>query len=184
VRKDKEREARDGHDGSWVSHPALVPVCAAVFDQYMPGANQIAHQLDDVQIGAADLLQVPGGEITIQGLMSNVSAALRYTEAWLGGQGAVPLYNLMEDAATAEIARAQLWQWIHFPGGVLADKRKVTVELFRRVLAHELEEVRVRFGDDHFSARKYTLAAEILDKIITDEELPEFLTLEAYTYLD
>jgi malate synthase len=184
VRRDKEREARDGHDGSWVSHPALVPLCEEIFDQYMPGPNQIDRPLDDIRITAADLLRVPEGTITIQGLMNNVSAALRYTEAWLSGQGAVPLYNLMEDAATAEIARAQIWQWIHFPGGVLDDGRRVTEQLFRAVLAAELETIRLQFGDAHFQSRRYRLAAEILDRMITSDTLPEFLTLEAYEHLD
>jgi malate synthase len=116
VRRDKEREARDGHDGSWVGHPALVPICVSVFDQYMPDANQIQRQRHDIEVTAADLLKVPDGDVTFNGLMNNVSAALRYTEAWLGGLGAVPIYNLMEDAATAEIARAQIWQWIRYPG--------------------------------------------------------------------
>jgi malate synthase len=183
VRRDKEREARDGHDGSWVSHPVFVPICAQVFDHYMPGPNQIDRLREDVRVTAADLLRVPEGAITFQGLSGNVSAALRYTEAWLSGTGAVPIYNLMEDAATAEIARAQIWQWIQYPRGVLDDGRRITVKLFREVLAHELEATRLRFGDDHFKRRKYRLAAELLDRMITGSELPEFLTLEGYDYL-
>jgi malate synthase len=184
VRRDKEREARDGHDGSWVSHPALVPICEEIFNRWMPGPNQIEKQLDLVRVTREDLLRVPDGAITIQGLMSNVSAALRYTEAWLSGQGAVPLYNLMEDAATAEIARAQLWQWIHFPGGVLDDGRRVTAELVRHAVAHELETVRLQYGDEHFGARRYRLAAELLERMVTRDTLAEFLTLEAYGHLD
>lgn len=183
VRRDKEREARDGHDGSWVGHPALVPICESVFDQYMPEANQIQRQYDDMQITATDLLRIPDGEITVNGLMNNVSAALRYTEAWLGGLGAVPIYNLMEDAATAEIARAQIWQWIRYPTGVLQDGRRVTVDLFRRILAHELELIRLEFGDSYFEAHHFQAAAQILDRMITGEQLPEFLTLEAYEQL-
>jgi malate synthase len=184
VRRDKEREARDGHDGSWVSHPALVPVCAEIFNRWMPGPNQIARQLDGPRVTRDDLLRVPEGAITIQGLLGNVSAALRYTEAWLSGQGAVPLYNLMEDAATAEIARAQLWQWIHFPGGVLDDGRKVTAQLVRDALAHEMETLRLQFGEDRLRSRRYKLAAEILERMVTRDTLPEFLTLEAYDHLD
>jgi malate synthase len=183
VRRDKEREARDGHDGSWVSHPVFVPICMQVFEQYMPGPNQIDRLREDVRVTAADLLRVPEGAITFRGLSGNVSAALRYTEAWLSGTGAVPIYNLMEDAATAEIARAQIWQWIQYPKGVLDDGRRITVKLFREVLAHELEATRLRFGDDHFNQRKYRLAAELLDRMITGSELPEFLTLEGYDYL-
>jgi len=184
VRRDKEREARDGHDGCWVSHPALVPLCAEIFDQYMAGSNQISRRLDDLSISRQDLLLVPRGSITFKGLTGNISAALRYTESWLGGQGAVPLYNLMEDVATAEIARAQLWQWIHFPGGILEDGRKVTAGMFREVLAHELESIRLQFGDAHFKGRRYRLAAELLERMVTSDVLPEFLTLEAYQYLD
>jgi malate synthase len=184
VRRDKEREARDGHDGSWVSHPALVPVCEEIFNRWMPGPNQIGKRLDDMPVAREELLRVPQGAITIQGLMGNVSAALRYTEAWLSGQGAVPLYNLMEDAATAEIARAQLWQWIHFPGGVLEDGRRVTAQLVHDALMHEMETVRLQFGDEHLRSRRYKLAAELLERMITQETLPEFLTLEAYAHLD
>lgn len=183
VRRDKEREARDGHDGSWVGHPALVPICEEVFNQYMPEANQIARQRDDVHVTAADLLRVPEGTITIQGLMNNVSAALRYTEAWLGGLGAVPIYNLMEDAATAEIARAQIWQWIQYPKGILQDSRAINEDLFRRVLAHELESIKLFYGDRHTAERNYVAAAELLDRMITGQKLPEFLTLEAYEEL-
>lgn len=183
VRRDKEREAQDGHDGSWVGHPAMVPICEEVFNQYMPGPNQIAKQRDDVNVDANDLLKCPQGPITIHGVMKNVSAALRYTEAWLGGLGAVPIYNLMEDAATAEIARAQIWQWIQYPKGILADSRAINEELFRRVLAHELESIRIIYGDQFFSHRHYQRAAELLDRMITGRELPEFLTVEAYRQL-
>jgi malate synthase len=184
VRKDKEREARNGHDGSWVSHPALVPLCEQIFNQYMPGPNQIERKLAELDVTRDDLLAVPEGTITSRGLMDNVSAALRYTESWLSGQGAVPLYNLMEDAATAEIARAQLWQWCHFPGGKLDDGRKVSVEHVRELIAHELEGIRLQFGTEHFAARKYRLAAQLLERMVAAELLPDFLTLEAYDYLE
>lgn len=183
VRRDKEREARDGHDGSWVGHPALVPICEEVFNQYMPEANQIAKQRDDVNVDASDLLKCPQGPITIQGVINNVSAALRYTEAWLGGLGAVPIYNLMEDVATAEIARAQIWQWIQYPKGILEDSRAINEELFRRILAHEIESIKITYGDQFFARRHYQRAAELLDRMITGQELPEFLTLEAYEQL-
>ena len=184
VRKDKEREAGNGHDGSWVSHPALVPLCEEVFNQYLTGPNQIDRKLEGLRITRADLLQVPEGAITSRGLMDNVSAALRYTESWLSGQGAVPLYNLMEDAATAEIARAQLWQWCHFPGGKLDDGRKITVERVRELITHELDGIRLQFGEEHFAARKYRIAAQLLERMIACEVLPDFLTLEAYDYLE
>jgi malate synthase len=184
VRRDKEREARNGHDGSWVSHPALVPLCEEIFDQYMSGPNQIDREPGEPNITRDDLLRVPEGTITMRGLMDNVSAALRYTESWLSGQGAVPLYNLMEDAATAEIARAQLWQWCHFPGGVLDDGRKVTVERVRELIAHELEGIRLQFGDEHFASRRYRLAAQLLERMVAADVLPDFLTTEAYDHLE
>jgi malate synthase len=184
VRRDKEREARNGHDGSWVSHPALVPLCEEVFNQYLTGPNQIDKKLEGLRITRDDLLQMPEGSITSRGLMDNVSAALRYTESWLSGQGAVPLYNLMEDAATAEIARAQLWQWCHFPGGKLDDGRKITVERVRELISHELEGIRLQFGEEHFAARKYRLAAQLLERMVASEVLPDFLTTEAYPLLE
>ena len=119
VRADKEREAGDGHDGTWVAHPGLVPLALEVFNQYMTGPNQLARLREDVHVGATDLLRVPEGTITETGLLNNVSVGLQYLAAWLGGLGCVPINNLMEDAATAEISRAQLWQWVHHPTGVL-----------------------------------------------------------------
>jgi malate synthase len=175
VRADKEREAGDGHDGTWVAHPGLVPVAMEVFDRLMPGPNQVARLRDDVAITAADLLTLPKGEITAEGLRNNVSVSLQYLAAWLAGNGCVPINHLMEDAATAEIARAQIWQWIHHPGGVLADGRRVTVELFRELLAQELE----RFPGGHFHD-----AAQLLDAITTAPEFQTFLTLAAYQRLD
>ncbi|MGH8501101.1 MAG: malate synthase A [Gammaproteobacteria bacterium] len=179
VRADKEREARDGHDGTWVAHPGLVAVAEAVFDRHMPGPNQKQRQLDDVEIKAHDLLEVPAGEITEAGLRGNVSAALRYIAAWKSGQGAVPIHNLMEDVATAEIARAQLWQWIRYPKGVMNDGRKVTVQLFEQALARELELIRVELGDDAFARSHASEAAELLRKLVTDERFAGFLTLRA-----
>ncbi len=123
VRADKEREARDGHDGTWVAHPGLVPVALAVFNEVMPSPNQIDRARDDVQVTAAELIAVPEGPITEKGLRTNISVGIQYIEAWLRGMGAVPINNLMEDAATAEISRAQVWQWIHHERGVLSDGR-------------------------------------------------------------
>lgn len=184
VKKDKEREVKNGHDGSWVSHPAFVPVCKAVFDEYMPSANQIYWQRNDVVISRDDLLRLPKGTITIEGVMKNVSAALKYIEAWLSGQGAVPLNNLMEDAATAEISRTQLWQWIHSPFAILDDDRSVTEELVMDVLAGEMERIRLLIGDLKFNAGRFKTAAELLETLVVRPELSEFLTLEAYPYLD
>ncbi len=184
VRADKKREANDGHDGTWVAHPGLVPIAMEEFDAVMKTPNQIDRQRDDVNVTAEDLLKMPEGQITEQGLRVNASVGIQYMEAWLRGMGCVPLYNLMEDAATAEISRAQVWQWIHNPRGVLNDGRKVTLELFREITAQELEKIRKEVGEERFANGKYDLAARLFDNIIANDELEEFLTLRAYDYLD
>ena len=184
VRQDKEREAGDGHDGTWVAHPGLVPVAMAVFDRHMPGPNQLERLRDDVQVSAADLLRLPEGSITEQGVRSNVSAALRYLAAWLSGRGAVPIHHLMEDAATAEIARAQLWQWVRYPKGVLDDGREVTLELFRQVLDEELAEVRRELGELTLERYHFAEAAGLLRAIVEQDRFGEFLTLPAYELID
>ncbi|MDQ0337601.1 malate synthase [Caldalkalibacillus uzonensis] len=184
VRADKEREAKDGHDGTWVAHPALVPVAMEVFDQYMPTPNQIDKKRDDVQVTASDLLAVPEGKITEAGLRNNISVGIQYLEAWLNGSGAVPIFNLMEDAATAEIARTQVWQWIKHPKGVLDDGRKVTVEVFNQLVDEELQKIKEMVGEERFKAGKYDLAVDLFTKISTAEELVDFLTLPCYEYLD
>ncbi|SFU34807.1 malate synthase A [Alicyclobacillus macrosporangiidus] len=183
VRADKEREAQDGHDGTWVAHPGLVPVALEVFDRLMPTPNQVHRKREDVHVTAADLVAVPEGTITEAGLRINVSVALQYIEAWLRGSGAVPIFNLMEDAATAEISRAQIWQWIRHPKGVLEDGRKVTVELFRQTLAEELEKIRQQVGETAFANGQYERAAALLDEITTADDFVEFLTLPGYNYL-
>ncbi len=180
VRADKEREANDGHDGTWVAHPGLVPVAMEVFDRLMPTPNQISRQRDDVQVTAADLLAFgPSEPITEQGMRLNINVGIQYLGAWLAGNGCVPVFNLMEDAATAEISRAQIWQWIRSPKGVLNDGRKVTVELFRQMLPEELAKVREILGPAYDDGR-YEEAAELFDEITTDPHFVEFLTLPAY----
>ncbi len=183
VRADKLREVGDGHDGTWVAHPGLVPVAMKIFDEGMSGANQLERQRDDVNITAEDLLRVPEGTITEAGLRTNVNVGMLYLEAWLRGNGCVPLYNLMEDAATAEISRTQIWQWIRHPGGKLDDGRKVTIELFRQILGEEKQKIREMVGEDQYAAGKYELAAELFDRLITDDQCAEFLTLAAYEHL-
>jgi malate synthase len=148
----------------------------------MPGPNQIHRIPDDGTIGQEDLLRQPTGTITIQGVMKNVSAALNYIQAWLGGQGAVPLQHHMEDAATAEISRTQLWQWIHSPGGVTVDGRRVTTELFRAVLGNEVDRQRLLLGG-RFDETNFSTAAGLLDSMVTADTLADFLTLEAYPIL-
>ena len=176
VRADKEREARDGHDGTWVAHPGMVQLALDAFNAVMPQPNQIDRPPNDCNVTAKDLLDfAPGEPITEAGLRQNISVGVQYLEAWLRGHGAVPLFNLMEDAA---ISRAQVWQWIRHPRGLLDDGRKVTKELFRRVLDEELAKVR-RFASDRFD-----VASELFDQITTDDEFVEFLTLPGYEKLD
>jgi malate synthase len=185
VRADKEREADDGHDGTWVAHPGMVQLATDAFDAVMKTPNQIDKKRDDVDVGADDLLDfVPREPITEQGPRINVSVGVQYLEAWLRGHGAVPLFNLMEDAATAEISRAQVWQWIRHPDGTLSDGRKVTKELFRQVLDEELGKLKDQLGESVYDKRKYSLARELFAKITTDDEFAEFLTLPCYDYLD
>src|SRR5437870_3920480 len=185
VRADKEREAGDGHDGTWVAHPGMVQLATDAFDAIMESPNQIDKKREDVNVGANDLLDFgPSEPITEQGLRQNVSVGVQYLEAWLGGRGAVPLFDLMEDAATCEISRAQVWQWIRHPDGKLSDGRKVTKELFVKVLDEELGKVRNQLGQSTYDKRKYGLARELFAKITTDDEFAEFLTLPGYQYLD
>jgi malate synthase len=184
VRADKEREAKDGHDGTWVAHPGLVPVAMEVFDTFMPTPNQLHVKREDVQVTAAQLLEVPQGAITEKGLRTNVSVALQYIEAWLRGFGAVPIYNLMEDAATAEISRAQIWQWIRNPNGKLEDGRKVTFELYEQILQEELHTLKDLIGHKNFEHGQFQLAAELLTKLTKEDSFIPFLTLEGYQYLN
>jgi malate synthase len=184
VRADKEREAGDGHDGTWVAHPGLVPIAMEVFDRLMPTPNQLHRKLEDVRITAADLLKVPDGTITEAGLRSNVDVSIQYMASWLGGNGCVPIHNLMEDAATAEISRSQVWQWIHHPSGLLDDGRKVTVELFRQITGEELAKLRSRLGEAAFAAGNFERAAKLLDGITTAATFETFLTLPAYRAID
>jgi malate synthase len=150
----------------------------------MKGPNQIDRKREDVYVTAADLLKVPDGTITEAGLRNNISVSLQYLESWLRGSGCVPINNLMEDAATVEISRAQIWEWIHHSQGILQDGRRVTVALFQELAKDELEKIRAAVGEQQFARRKFQTAAEILDGIITDDQFVEFLTLPAYKYLN
>jgi malate synthase len=180
---DKRREATDGHDGTWVAHPGLVAIAMEEFDAVMKGPNQIDRKREDVHVTAADLLKVPEGTITEVGLRNNISVSLQYLESWLRGSGCVPINNLMEDAATVEISRAQIWEWIQHPKGILDDGRKVTIELYLELARDELEKIRTSVGEQQFAQRKFQTAGQILDQIITDDQFVEFLTLPAYQYL-
>ncbi len=185
VRADKLREVTDGCDGTWVAHPALVPIAREVFDKHMPQPNQYGKQRADVNVGARDLLDFkPEAPITEAGLRNNISVGIQYLGAWLAGNGCVPVFNLMEDAATAEISRSQIWQWIRSDKGRLADGRKVTVELFRRLLAEELPKVKSYLGEEAYAAGRYEEAARLFEKITADDNYVEFLTLPAYASID
>ena len=178
---DKEREANDGFDGTWVAHPGLVPVAKDVFDRIMPGANQLDRKRDDVCVKAADLLAFsPQGPITEAGLRTNISVTLQYVGSWIAGNGCVPINHLMEDAATAEISRSQIWQWIRSPRGVLEDGRKVTIELFRTLLTEELRKLE---GGPGAAEIRYDAAAWLLDRLVDNDEFVDFLTEPAYEFV-
>jgi malate synthase len=181
VRADKEREATDGHDGTWVAHPGLVPIALEVFNRIMPTPNQISKQLPDYHPTAADLLEIPTGTITRAGLRQNVAVGLGYVEAWLRGIGCVPLFNLMEDAATAEISRAQLWQWVHHHATITDGPNAgapITTALVEQVIADELALTRPKVDDARFAA--YQRAAVLMRQLIASEKFPDFLTVPAY----
>jgi malate synthase len=183
VRADKEREVQDGHDGTWVAHPGLVPVAKDVFDTWMKTPNQIHRTREDVYVEAADLIAVPSGNITETGLRTNISVGIQYIEAWLRGFGAVPIFNLMEDAATAEISRAQVWQWIRHPKGILNDGRKVTKELFSILQSEELEKIRHSIGNEAFESEKFSEASSLFSDLTLSDDFIEFLTIPGYERL-
>lgn len=184
VRADKEREVTDGHDGTWVAHPGLVPLATEIFDAHMPGPHQLDKRREEDHIEAADLLQVVKGKITEQGLRNNINVGVQYMAAWLGGNGCVPINHLMEDAATAEIARAQVWQWVQHETGVLDEGKDVTYGYFKALLREEMDKIRAAVGDEAFDAGHYRRAAQLMDHITKQNEFVPFLTLEAYKDLD
>jgi len=184
VRADKEREAGDGFDGSWVAHPDLVPVCQAVFDKALGDRPNQLEVIPDIRVAAEDLLDARStpGEITAAGLRGNVDVALRYLESWLRGGGAVAINNLMEDAATAEISRSQIWQWVH-NNSVLDDGTTVTAEFVRSVVSQELAAIRTDIGDQAFAASKFSEAGRLFEAVALDDDYAEFLTLPAYEFI-
>ena len=185
VREDKRREATDGHDGTWVAHPGLVPIATGEFDKVLgKKPNQIDRRRDDVNVTTEQLLEVPKGTITEEGLRHNIRVGIQYLEAWLGGLGCVPLYNLMEDAATAEISRTQVWQWVHQAGGILEDGRKVTLAMVRELVRQELERIRSERGDERFERGQFPAAIRLFEELVASDSLEEFLTLKAYQQLD
>jgi malate synthase len=181
VREDKLREVQYGHDGTWVAHPDLVPTALEVFDRYMPQKNQLDRLREDVNVGQKELLQPHEGTRTEGGLRMNIRVAVQYIEAWLRGNGAVPLYNLMEDAATAEISRTQDWQWMHYRA-TLDDGRQVTPELMEKAIGDEIAKLKVLLGDAYVHGR-FDEAADLFKQLVLSDELEEFLTIPAYKLL-
>jgi malate synthase len=179
---DKRREVTSGHDGTWVAHPGLVPLARQIFDAAMPGPNQIHVQSTAIDVRPADLLAVPDGPRTDAGLRWDLRVGILYLEAWLRGTGCVPLYNLMEDAATAEISRAQVWQWLHHRVR-LADGREVTPALVREALASEMASVRSECGPFGFEGRKFGEAVGLFERLLFSGSFEDFLTVPAYEYL-
>lgn len=183
VRADKEREAKDGHDGTWVAHPGLVAIAKEQFDKYMPTPNQIDRKREDVHVTAADLLAKTKGEITEEGLRGNIDVGIHYMASWLSGNGCVPLYNLMEDAATAEISRSQLWQWIQNNSST-NDGQPITTERYRSVQSGVLNDIKKDVGEEQFNNGKYMLASNLIEKLVIEKDFSEFLTLSAYENID
>ncbi|MFJ8237886.1 malate synthase A [Ureibacillus sp. NPDC094379] len=180
VREDKRREATDGHDGTWVAHPGLVPVAMEQFDAVMKTPNQIDKKREDVLVTAEDLVAVPVGTITEEGLRVNVSVGIQYIASWLRGNGAAPINNLMEDAATAEISRTQVWQWIRHEKGRLEDGRNITLSFVLEILQEELGKIKEAVGEHAYSSGRYDEAAELFKNLIEQDEFVEFLTLPGY----
>ncbi|WP_178985830.1 malate synthase A [Winogradskyella helgolandensis] len=182
VRKDKEREVKNGHDGTWVAHPALVDVAIKEFNKHMPTPNQLHVTRDDVHITEQDLVELPKGTVTEAGIRKNINVGILYTEAWLRGYGAVALYNLMEDAATAEISRTQVWQWLKNEV-IIEDGRQFNMEMYNDIFNEEIEKILKEVGEDTIDSTKFELAINLFDKLVISEEFEEFLTLPAYQYL-
>ncbi len=183
VKADKEREASNGHDGTWVAHPGLIPVAMEVFDRLMPKQNQRDNLRTDVNVTATDLLTVPKGTITEAGVRNSISVAIQYAAQWLAGNGCVPLFNLMEDAATAEISRSQLWQWVHHECS-LEDGTPITMELIMELADEEMSKICDEVGDEAFMNTPYVVAFEMVLRMISTDRYTEFLTLPFYDRLD
>lgn len=183
VRLDKEREVKDGHDGTWVAHPGLVQIAKEIFDNYMKEPNQINKKLDDINITSDDLLRIPVGTITSEGLKTNIDIGIQYIASWLRGNGCVPIYNLMEDAATAEISRTQVWQWLNNSDCAFEDGTKISEEVYSSLLMGELEKIKVLVGEVNFYSGLYKQASEIFDDLVRSKKFSEFLTTKAYEFI-
>jgi malate synthase len=182
VNADKEREAKNGHDGTWVAHPDLVSIAMNVFDKYMPTKNQIHIKREDVNVAEADLLEAPKGTITEEGIRKNINVSILYLASWLNGQGAAALHHLMEDAATAEISRSQLWQWLE--NKVTLDNGKVLTEkYYDRLAIEEFEKIKSYVGENNYENGKYKLAEQLLDILVVNHKFIDFLTIPGYKYI-
>ncbi|WP_313502885.1 malate synthase A [Kaistella carnis] len=182
VRADKEREVKNGHDGTWVAHPGLVSVAKKIFDEFMPTPNQIDKKFEEYHITEEDLLEIPKGTITENGVRKNINVGILYMESWLMGVGAAALYNLMEDAATAEISRTQIWQWLKNEAK-LQDGRTLMPEMVLNWQEEELEKIKNYVGEDRYNSGKFELATELFDDLILNDNFAEFLTLKAYQFI-
>ncbi|MFM7897054.1 MAG: malate synthase A [Flavobacterium sp.] len=183
VKTDKEREVKNGHDGTWVAHPGLVPLAMKVFNENMPTKNQMHIKRAELHITEEQLLELPKGTVTENGVRKNINVGILYIESWLMGMGAAALYNLMEDAATAEISRTQLWLWLH-KEVILENGEKCTAELYQKYTSEELIKIKDYVGEERFNSGKFELATKLFTDMILNSELDEFLTLKAYEYID
>jgi malate synthase len=182
IHRDKEQEVKNGHDGTWVAHPGLVSLAMGVFNENMITKNQIHVSRKDVQVSEADLVEMPKGTITEFGIRKNINVGILYIESWLRGNGAAALYNLMEDAATAEISRTQVWYWLQ-KNIQLEDQRIFNVEMYQQLKKEELVKIKNLVGEDTFKNNKFQLAIQLFDALVLSKEYKEFLTLSAYNYI-
>lgn len=183
VKADKLREVKEGHDGTWVAHPGLVNTAMEIFDEYMPTKNQIFNKRADIAITASDLVTVPEGTITEVGVRKNINVGILYIESWLRGNGAAAIYHLMEDAATAEISRTQVWQWIK-TGAIMDDGRTVSIGLYEKLLKDEIDNIKSYVGEAYFKSGRFNEAIALFDQLVRQDEFIEFLTLPAYDKID
>lgn len=183
VKADKVREVKNGHDGTWVAHPGLVPIAMEVFNKYMPTPNQINIKLDKLSVTEDDLLKIPKGTVTEQGIRQNINVGIHYIATWLKGNGAVALYNLMEDAATAEISRTQIWQWLKNETPI-ENNGKLNKDTFEKIYKDELETIKKQAGEDLYNSKYYQNAINIFYSLVTSPKFEEFLTIPAYKYIN
>ena len=182
VKIDKNREANAGHDGTWIAHPGLAPIAIEAFNRVMEGPNQIDKNVGLCEISQKDLLKVPTGSITEEGVRENIRVGVQYLEAWLNGNGCVPLYNLMEDAATAEISRSQLWQWLKHKKE-LFNGIQITSEYYRKIMGEELNKIKNLYGEEIYNSKNFNKASEMFLNMISGEKFDDFLTLPAYEHI-